>query len=106
LGMDKEGFSGLSWGGVSEDMNTFKKRLDNLILEKEEVDKKLKEIKAIKRDGYEKEIDMIVNYYNSYLNLYNAATSPSGNQLNYSANLVDMKSKFNSNKVQVDMLVK
>ena len=106
LGMDKQGFSTISWGNRAEKMNSFKGRLDTLDKEKADVDSKLQQIKEIKSEGYEKEIDAIVSYYNNYLKLYNAATKPSGNQLNYSANLVQMKSEFNSDKVKLDMLIK
>lgn len=106
LGMDKQGFSGFSWGNTAEKMNSFKGRLDALDKEKADVDSKLQKIKQIKSDEFEKELDAIVSYYNSYLKLYNAATKPSGNQLNYSANLVQMKSEFNSDKVKLDMLIK
>lgn len=106
LGMDKQGFSTISWGSTAKEMNSFKERLDNLKIEKVYVDSKLKQIKEIKGNKNEKEIDAIVNYYYSYLKLYDAATNPSGNLLNYSANLVTMKSEFNSNKVKLEMLIK
>lgn len=106
IGMDKQGFSTISWGNLANEMNSFKDRLDNLEVEKTEVDSKMEQIKQIERDENEKEIDGIVDYYNEYLKLYNAATNPSGNQLNYSSNLITMKSDFDSAKVELDMLIK
>lgn len=106
LGMDKQGFSTISWGSTAEEMNSFKERLDNLKTEKIYVDSKLKQIKDIRSNKNEKDVDAIVSYYDSYLKLYDAATNPSGNLLNYSANLVTMKSELNSNRVKLEMLIK
>lgn len=104
LGMDSLGFSYYSWGSLSEEMNTFKERLDDLEDEKKNVDSMIEEIKKI--NGSEKEANAIVDYYNSYLKSYNAATDPSGNQLNYSSNLIDIKSELDSNKVKLEMILK
>ena len=87
-------------------MNSFSDTLDVLELDKAEAEHKHEQIKQIKSDQIEKEIDAIVSYYSSYLKLYNAATNPSGNQLNYSSNLVEMKDDFNQKKVELEMLKK
>ncbi len=107
LGMDEVGFSPISWGEVSFDMNHFAEdRLKRLNRGKQEVDEKLEQIKQIDHNEFGKEVDAIVDYYNSYLKLYNAAVNPSGNQIQYSANLTTMNDDFNQNKVELEVLIK
>lgn len=100
LGMDKDGFSSISWGyPLSNKMNNFYKTLNSLKSEKSRVDEQMLIIKDSKSD----KIDEIVDYYNAYLKLYNAAVSPSGNQLNYSSNLISYKNELNSARTNFEM---
>ena len=102
LGMDKDGFAAISWGTLANDMNEFSTTLDNLKSEKIKVDEALEACKESESEN----MSIIVEYYNCYLNLYNAAIEPSGNRINYSSNLVSNKNSLDNAWTKVNMLGK
>jgi predicted PurR-regulated permease PerM len=100
LGMDKNGFSSISWGSLASEMNNFTNTLNELEKEKNNLDRALQDFKDIKTEN----TSLIIDYYNCYLSLYSAATSPAGNLLNYSSNLVSMKNSLDSTATKVALL--
>lgn len=96
-----EKFSSLYWGQLNADyMNTFPSRLEALITQKVNVDIEMQKIKELRSSN----LPALVDYYNSYSNLYNAITEPSGNITTFSSKIDQLKKEINDYKSKLSVV--
>ncbi len=81
-------------------VENYPSQISSLKKNKQEIDIGLQELK----NSDATHLTAIVDYYNSFTNLYNAVVEINANYLTYSSNYVKLKNELNNNKSKVSVL--